>query len=137
MRSAERVRLIEQIASIGHVQRRQFRRPCAERRSGGNVEGHVRRKMRRTIAFEKAGAVGDRRRYPRRARQTERGAGAQRVALIVIEEEVLFARTEVGESAADAALAFHPLMRERGMNVETILGELLRLQCRLEAANMN
>src|SRR6202040_1756152 len=71
---------------------------------------------------------------PRVARQLHARAGAQRVALIVIEEESPFLRRlEIGEAAGYSALALDRLMGER--DVHARLPQQRRLRHQLGTAD--
>jgi hypothetical protein len=101
----------------------------------GNIKRCVRGQMGRTIAVEKAGAIVDvevRRRTPG---QPQIEAGRERVALVVIEEEVaLVRRLEIGEAAADRAGALGVLVRVSKVEAREV-GDRGRFGAGFPAAN--
>src|SRR5882757_4426765 len=91
--------------------------------------------MSRAFAVHKARAIVGVEVGPNAPWQLQIEAGGNRVALIVVEEEVTFVgRREVSEAARDAARAFGILVGVGGMNLSTA-GDLRRIRGGFPAAN--
>ena len=120
---------------IGQIHGLQGDQPVfAEAFTDRNVESRMTRQMIRPVAIEKARAVADVCRNVAACRQIDRKAGAQRVALVVIEEEEIRRRREVGQPTGYRALAFRVLVRVREIEL-AVLEELRRARRHLERAN--
>src|SRR6266480_1651538 len=110
--STERIGAVQQKSLVGQIYCLQGYLPVfAEAFANRKVKRRVVRKMIRSIAIEKTravtyvcGNVGARRQIDGKAR-------AQRMALIVIEEEQVFRRREVSESAGHSTKPLQALAR--------------------------
>ena len=110
VRSSECVALVEQVSLVEQVHRGQLERPVVPSRTGGEVDRGVTREVVRAVAVEEAGAVVEVSSDPERARQLRGHAGAERVSLVMIEEESPFLRRcEIGEAAGDTTLSLDRL----------------------------
>jgi hypothetical protein len=93
VRTTERIAFIEQKMRVTDVQGGHHQRPLlAEGLAALDVEGRMRRLVSRAVCFEKSGTEPDRAGRSRAGRQFDLHTRRERVALVVIEEELVVAR---------------------------------------------
>src|SRR5205823_4420563 len=93
MGAAKRVAVVQQKALVADVGRGQLCRPrLAKTLANSKIDRSMRRQVSGTITIEETRAIVQIAGYPRLPRQIRIEAEAQRVTLVVVEEEVAIAR---------------------------------------------
>src|SRR5258706_1196358 len=112
MSSPKRVAAIEQESGVAKIYCLHSDRPVlAKRLAEGKIERGMTRKVAGSITIEKARTVPHVAGYVAPPRQIHSKAGAESVALVVIEKKQISRRRKIRQSAGDGALTLRPLMR--------------------------
>ena len=121
MRPSKGVAVVEHVMVVADVERAEAQVPfLSERFADGDIHRRVRGQVSGAIAIEKSGTVVHVHGGPTAPRKLEVRSRTERIALVVIEEEIsLLRRREVGEPTGDRSCAFGILMRVGQMELNS------------------